>query len=269
MPVLTETPPAASLAELLALHELSKRGARIQVAEQYHLQPLHAARLTFIHSGKLGTVTQAQVSIAHSYHGMSLLRKALGITFEPVKITAHSFTAPLIVGPDRSGLPQQERTILSEQQIAYLDFGDKLGIFDFSDAQYRSWIRSPRLLVRGERGEINNDRVRYLVDYRTPVTLSFDRQDAGENGNLEGYYHKGILIGSEWIYKNPFIPARLSDDEIAVASCMIGMDAYVDGGPDMYSLAEASQDHYLGMMIEQAISSAQVVTTTRQPWASE
>lgn len=269
MPILTETPPAANLNELLALHELSKRGARIQVAEQYHLQPLHAARLAFIRSGKLGTVTQSQVSIAHSYHGMSLLRRSLGITFEPVKITAHSFTSPLIAGPDRNGPPQQERTLQSEQQIAYLDFGDKLGVFDFSNDQYRSWIRSPRLLVRGERGEINNNQVRYLEDYRTPITLSFDRQDAGEDGNLEGYYHKGILVGNEWIYKNPFIPARLSDDEIAVTACMTGMDAYVDGGPDMYSLAEASQDHYLSMMIEQAVSSAQVVTATRQPWATE
>ncbi len=269
MPILTETPPGADLADLLALHDLSKRGARIQVAEQYHLQPLHAARLAFIRSGKLGTVSQAQVSIAHSYHGVSLLRKFLGISFEQVKISAHRFTAPLIAGPDRSGPPQQEQTILSEQQIAYLDFGDKLGIFDFASDQYRSWIRSPRLLVRGERGEISNNQVRYLVDYHTPITLTFDRQDAGEDGNLEGYYHKGIQVGSEWLYENPFIPARLSDDEIAVAACLVGMDAYVDGGPDMYSLAEASQDHYLGMMIEQAISSAQVVTTTRQPWATD
>jgi len=63
------------------------------------------------------------------------------------------------------------------------------------------------------------------------------------------------------------MPARLSDDEIAVASCLAGMDAYVDGGPDMYSLAEASQDHYLNLMIERAIASAEPVTTTRQPWA--
>ena len=269
MPVLTETPPAPDVAGLSALHDLSRRGARIQVAEQYFLQPLHAARLALAHSGKLGTVTQAQVSIAHGYHGVSLLRKFLGLTFEPVRITSHRFTSPLIVGPDRSGPPTEERVVQSEQHIAYLDFGEKMGVFDFTnDHQYRSWIRSPRLLVRGDRGEINETRVRYLQDYRTPITLDLLRQDAGTNGNIEGYYHKGILAGSEWVYKNPFVPARLLDDEIAVASCLVGMDAYVDGDPDFYSLAEASQDHYISLMIEQALSSNEPVVTTLQSWAN-
>ncbi len=211
IPVLTETPPAPDLAGLLALHDLSKRGARIQVAEQYHLQPLHAARLAFTHSGKLGTVTQAQISIAHGYHGVSLIRKFLGIGFESARITAHRFTSPLIAGPDRSGPPAQERVVQSEQQIAYLDFGKQLGVFDFTGDQYRSWIRSPRLLVRGDRGEISMTRARYLVDYQTPITLDFVRQDAGTNGNLEGYYHKGILAGSEWVYKTLLFDQAVAD----------------------------------------------------------
>lgn len=268
MPVLTETPPAPDLAGLLALHDLSKRGARIQVAEQYHLQPLHAARLAFVRSGRLGTVTQAQVSIAHDYHGMSLLRRFLGLSFENATITAHRFSSPVVAGADRAGPPAQAQVIQAEQQIAYLNFGEKLGVYDFTDVQYRSWIRSPRLLVRGDRGEINNARVRYLEDYLTPITLDFVRQDAGLNGNLEGYFHRGILAGSEWLYKNPFVPARLHDDEIAVASCLAGMDTYVDGGPDMYSLAEASQDHYLSLMIGQALTSSAPVTTTSQPWTT-
>ncbi len=267
IPALTETPPAPDVPGLIALHDLSKRGARIQVAEQYHLQPLHAARIALARSGKLGAVTQAQVSVAHGYHGVSLIRKFLDIAYEPVTITAHSFTSPLIGGPDRYAPPEQERLVSSEQTIAYLNFGEKLGVFDFTGDQYHSWIRSPRLLVRGERGEINNTQVLYLADYLTPITYELVRQDAGIAGNLEGYYHKGILAGNEWIYKNPFVPARLSDDEIAIASCMVGMDQYIDGGPDMYSLAEAAQDHYLGLMIEQAVASGQAVRATVQPWA--
>jgi predicted dehydrogenase len=268
MPALTETPPAPDIPGLVALHDLSKRGARIQVAEQYHLQPLHAARIALAQSGKLGTVTQAQVSAAHGYHGVSLIRRFLGVTYEPVTITAHSFTSPLIAGPDRYVPPEQEQTIRSEQTIAYLNFGDKLGVFDFTSDQYHSWIRSPRLLMRGERGEINNTQVLYLADYLTPITYELVRQDAGIAGNLEGYYHKGILAGGEWIYKNPFAPARLSDDEIAIAGCMLGMDEYIDGGPDMYSLAEAAQDHYLSLMIEQAVASGQAVRTMVQQWAT-
>lgn len=265
--VLTETPPAPDLAGLLQVYELAKNGARIQVAEQYHLQPLHAARLALVRSGKLGTVTQAQVSVAHDYHGISLIRKLLGIGYEDVTISAHSFVSPLVAGPDRSGPPLQEKTEPSKQVLAYLDFGEKLGVYDFSSDHYRSWIRSPRLLVRGERGEIKDSQVRYLADYRTPVSFELVRQDAGENGNLEGFYHKGFLAGNEWIYTSPFPGARLNDDEIAIATCLDNMAQYVAGGPDCYSLAEASQDHYLSLLIQRALAAHEVVRTTAQPWA--
>ncbi len=266
IPALAETPPAPDLPGLIALNELIQRRVRVQVAEQYHLQPLLAAQLAVVQSGKLGTVTQAQISVAHGYHGISLIRKFLGITFEPVTITARRFTSPLIAGPDRNGPPEHERTTSSQQVIAHLDFGDKLGIYDFTDEQYFSWIRSSRLLIRGDRGELMNSRVRYLADFRTPITIDLLRQDAGEEGNLEGYYHQGILSGGEWIYQNPFAPARLSDDEIAIATCLSKMQTYVEGGPDFYSLAEAAQDHYLSIMIERALTSDSMVKTTVQPW---
>src|SRR5262249_30480009 len=164
---------------------------------------------------KLGTVTQAQVAVAHGYHGVSLIRKFLGVTFEPVAIRARRFVSPLVAGPHRGVLPTQETIVQSSQIIAHLDFGDNLGIFDFTVDQYHPWIRSPRLLVRGERGEINNTEVRYLVDFCTPLNYTLSRRDAGHGGNLEGFYLKGIWGGNEWLYTNPFIPARLNDDEIA------------------------------------------------------
>src|SRR5437868_2866478 len=42
VPALAETPPAPDLEGLMAVNRLTDRGGRIQVAEQYHLQPLHA-----------------------------------------------------------------------------------------------------------------------------------------------------------------------------------------------------------------------------------
>jgi predicted dehydrogenase len=267
VPALTETPPAPDLAGLLAVYELVRRGAKIQVAEQYHLQPLHAARLAIVRAGRLGAVSQVQLSVAHDYHAISLMRKLLNIGFEDVTISAHSFVSPLVAGPDRNGPPIQEKMVQSKQVLAYLDFGGKLGMYDFCDDQYRSWIRSLRVLVRGDRGEINNTEVRYLADFRTPVYLELMRQDAGENGNLEGFYHKGFLAGSEWVYQNPLAPARLNDDEIAIATCLDKMAEYVAGGPDFYSVAEAAQDHYVSLMIQRAQASQETVRTTVQPWA--
>ncbi|MDH7568438.1 MAG: Gfo/Idh/MocA family oxidoreductase [Armatimonadota bacterium] len=268
VPALAETPPAPDLEGLARVAQLAVQGAKIQVAEQYAFQPLHAARLAIAASGRLGRVTQAQVSVAHGYHGVSLMRKFLGITYENATIQAYSFTSPLLAGPGRDGPPSEEKVIASKQVVARFDFGDRLGVFDFTGDQYFSWIRSPRLLVRGDRGEIHNSSIRYLQDFRTPVVLELLRQDAGEEGNLEGYYHKGYLAGAEWVYRNPFVPARLSDDEIAVATCLQKMAEYVEGGPPFYPVAEAAQDHYLSLSMERALAAGVALTTTTQAWGT-
>lgn len=266
MPVLSETPPAPDLEGLNELYKLIGKGAKIQVAEQYHLQPLHAARISVANSGKLGTVSQVQLSTCHGYHAISLIRKFLGTRYENATISARQFNSQLLGSPGRYG-ELEEKIVNSRQVIASIDFGDKLGIYDFTDDQYFSWIRSLRLLVRGDRGEINDFKVRYLKDFKTPVEFDLLRQGAGEYGNLEGYYLKGILAGEEWIYRNPFIPGRLTDDEIAIASCFEKMHCYVKGGPEFYSLSEASQDHYLSLMINKAVETGQTVKTQTQSWA--
>jgi predicted dehydrogenase len=268
VPALAETPPAPDLPGLMEVNRLAEAGARIQVAEQYQFQPLHAARLTLVRSGRLGRVSEAQVSVAHGYHGISLIRKFLGIGFENATITARQFVSPIVAGPDRGGPPPAERVEDSRQTLAWLDFGDRLGVFDFTGDQYLSWIRSLRLQVRGMKGEISDLACRYLRDFQTPVELTLQRADAGANGNLEGYYHKGFLAGDEWIYQNPFVPARLSDDEVAVATCLEKMAEYVAGGPEFYGLAEASQDHYLALLIDEAARTGRTITTSNQPWAN-
>lgn len=268
VPVLAETPPAADLEGLNQLYLRTLKEARIQVAEQYALQPAHAARLVLVQSGKLGRVSQAQVSVSQDYHAMSLIRKLLGLQFENAVIMARRFISPIVAGPTRQGPPTEEKIIEIPQTIAYLDFGDKLAVYDFATDQHRSWIRSNRVLVRGDRGELNNNRLKYLKDFSTPVTLDLLRQDTGQEGNMEGYYHRGILAGEEWVYRNPFAPASLSDEEIAVATCLAKMAEYAQGGPSFYSLAEAAQDHYLGLMVAQAVAQGTPVRTTFQTWAS-
>jgi predicted dehydrogenase len=267
VPVLSETPPAPSIEALNTLYVAIGRDARVQVAEQYAFQPLHAARLAIAESGVLGARTQAQVSVAHGYHGISLLRKFLGITFEDARITGCQFSSPIIEGPGRDGEPTEENRTVSKQVVATLEFDGKLGIFDFTGDQYFSWIRSSRVLIRGDKGEIMNTQVKYLQDFNTPIELDLRRVNAGEDGNLEGYYHKGYLAGERWVYRNPFAPGRLSDEEIAIATCLDKMDAYANGGQSFYSLAEAAQDHYLGIMIDRAVETREPVQTEKQAWA--
>jgi len=266
-PALSETPPASSVEEMSALCALTGKGARIQVAEQYFLQPHHSARLAFAHGGKIGRVTQAQVSVAHDFHGVSLIRRLLGIGFENAKITANVFKSPIVRGPGRAGPPAREEIVDSEQVMAWLDFGDRLGVFDFTGSQYFASIRDPRVLVRGEKGEIFNDSAVYLKDFLTPICVNFIRHSAGEHGNLEGHFLKGIQAGDEWVYRNPVAPASLFDDEIAIADCLLRMAEYANGGPDFYSLAEACQDRYLDLAIQQSVKEQRAVVTESQSWS--
>ncbi|MGN7763062.1 Gfo/Idh/MocA family protein [Paenibacillus sp. 22594] len=269
IPVLAETPPASDLAQLKELWNRVGHSAKIQIAEQYLFQPMHAARIRLAVSGRLGAVSQAQVSAAHGYHGISLIRRLLSIGFEDVSIRAQNFRSPIIQGPQRSGPPSAEVPVQAVQTLATLDFGDKLGVFDFTGEQYFSWIRGNRVLVRGERGEIRDQDVAWLEAYDTPLYSSLRRIDAGHGGNLEGFYLKGIMADGEWLYKNPYGPARLSDDELAIAESLTRMQQYIQGGPSFYSLAEGSQDQYLALLLDQAARSGETVVSQRQPWAAE
>lgn len=268
VPILTETPPAPTREGLLDLWKLVAGGAKIQVAEQYIYQPLHAARLALVRSGKLGKPSFAQVSSCHGYHGTSLIRHFLGIGFEPATVTARVFESDIVAGPGRTGPAPAEKITRSRQVIAQLDFGDRLGIYDFTGDQYFSWIRSLGVLIRGDRGEVRDYDVRYLEAFDRPVHYRLGRENAGEDGNLEGLWHKGYSGGAEWIYRNPFPYAPLSDDEIAIATVLAGMAAYVDGGPEIYSFAEAAQDQWLSLAIDEAVKAATPVTTAKAPWNS-
>ena len=265
VPVLAETPPAPTLERLQALLQ-KVGGARVGVAEQYLFQPEHAARLEVVRSGLLGEVSHAQVSSAHGYHGMSLIRRYLGISFEEATVRAVRHATPAVAGPGRGGPPSEAKRVDAQQTLAVLDFGGKWAVFDFTMEQYFSWIRSSRVLVRGERGEIKDDEVRYLLDFETPAKSKLERWDLGHGGNLEGYSHRGITLGERWVYRNPFEGSRLSDDEIAVATCLEKMGEYVRGGPNMYSLAEAAQDAYLAHCVEQAVTKGEAVVTSPQSW---
>jgi len=269
IPVLAETPPAPDLDGLLRLHEsLTRRGAKIQIAEQYQFHPVQEAREAIIQSGRLGHINQVTVSVSHFYHAVSLIRKMLRVRFENVTIRGMRFESDWVAGPNRAGPPTEDKLVRSERDLAWLDFGGKLGIYDFTKDQHRSWTRSNHVCVRGERGEIFDNRISIQDPSCTQIQLDLKRINKGEYENAEGYFLKGFMAGESWVYENPFMPGRLYDDEIAIATCLSKMAVYAAGGPEFYGLPEASQDHYIGMLMEKAIKTGETVVSERQIWAS-
>ncbi len=251
--VLLETPAGVEDAQFDRLDGLAATGARVQVAEQYQFQPLLAARLAIIRSGRLGPITSARVSVAHEYHGVALLRAALGVGVGAFSAQGHAHHSSITRGPDRTGPPHVDELVPSTEVVATIDFDGRLGVYDWTDDQYFSWIRALRFVVRGERGEIDGDTVRYLDDAGDPVEQTLHRWDTGLVGNLEAPGHRGYLLGDEWVYRNPFPTTRWSDDEIAVATVLGKMAAYVAHGTEFYPLAEGVHDARVAAAILTAI----------------
>jgi predicted dehydrogenase len=251
--VLLETPAGVDDAQFDRLDALAATGARVQVAEQYQFQPLLAARLAVIRSGRLGPITSARVSVAHEYHGVALLRAALGVGIGAFSVQGRAHHSSITRGPDRNGPPDVDELVPSTEVVATIDFDGRLGVYDWTDDQYFSWIRALRFVVRGERGEIDGDTVRYLDDAGDPVEQTLRRWDTGLVGNLEAPGHRGYLLGDEWVYRNPFPTTRWSDDEIAVATVLDEMAAYVAHGTEFSPLAEGVHDARVAGAIRTAI----------------
>ncbi|MCL1994799.1 MAG: Gfo/Idh/MocA family oxidoreductase [Defluviitaleaceae bacterium] len=269
IPVLMETPAGSNLSVLHKLHKEMPQNAKIQIAEQYPFHPLHQARLNIINSGKLGDVQHVQVSFTHEFHALALIRRFLGIGFENASIRAMSFPIDVISGFSRGGAPRNEIVYIQTQMIAFLRFGEKgerTALYNFEENQHRSWVRTPIIQIKGSHGEIFNETLKYMADYKTPVEAPLTRVNMGENQNVEGYGLKGIQAAGEWYYKNPYMDSRLTDDEIAVAVCLEKMATYVQTGEPFYSFTEAAHDAYLSTMIGKAISEDATIKTQTMPW---
>lgn len=269
IPVLCETPPAESLAEMNDLWALKvKHEAKINVAEQYFLQPYHQSVGRLIADGVIGDVNSVNISMMHAYHGMNMIRRYLGLGFENCTIRGSRYDVPTMQSCDRPGPDNSGKLKNSIRGIATLDFENKKhALFDFDNEQYFSYIRSRHLCVSGVRGEIYDTDVRYMDDSFSPVQSSLQREDLGIYSNLEGYSHRGIRFNGAFVYRNPYEYARLNDDEIAVAGCMEGMYAALQGGPDFYPLEQSLQDAYLALAMNQALQTGEAVSTQTQSWA--
>lgn len=272
IPVLCETPPGETVESLEQLwQQCVQHNAKVQVAEQYFLQPLYSAWLKVIQDGKLGELSNINISSLHGYHGVSMIRKMLGLSYENCTIIGKRFSFEVTDTIGREGMTFEGNISSYKRDRLTMEFENgKVAFFDFSDpAQYHSFIRTRQLTVQGVRGEIDDLTVRYLTSDNVSVTQELNRIDLGRYNNQE-WSHLGIMLGEEFLYKNPFVNARLNDDEIAVASCMLKMGEYVRSGQSFYSMEEALQDTYISLMMEEALQQPdQQIVTSTQAWAKQ
>ena len=271
LPVLSETPPAPDVEGLRRLWAQVGASGLVQVAEQYPSMPATAARLAVVRAGLIGRPTSAQVSATHLHHAAALIRAFVGAGYAEAEVRGVASTAPLADPVTRAGWVggEAERPVVTT--IATLDLGDGLtALYDYTENQMRNPLRSGRLVVRGSRGEVVDDRVVRLVDGRTVVESALVRRQTGQHLDLEPPGLDHVSLDGEVLYRNPFPGAGLSDDEIAMATMVARVGASVRGtAPPAYPLAEASQDALLGLAVTQAVATGAPVRTHREAWAQD
>lgn len=270
LPVLSETPPAPDRAGLEQLWATVGATGLVQVAEQYLLVPAHAARLAAVRAGLIGTPTQVQVSSTHQYHAVSMIRGFLGGTGRgPVTVRATRTTAPLVDPLVRDAWSDDPEPKPATTVIATLDFGDgRSGLYDFTDNQWHNQLRYRRILVRGTHGELRDDEVVRLAEPRTIIRTPLVRRQTGYDLDLDGFETDHITLGERVLFRNPYIGRRWNDEEIAIASQLQAMAAWVRGdGPPPYPLADGAHDHLIALAIDEAADTDRTVTTAAAPWA--
>ncbi len=270
LPVLVETPPAADdVGALRAMwSDLGPTGL-VQVAEQSVYMPSHLAKRAAVETGLIGRPIAVQVSSNHGYHAVALIRSFLGRTFQSVAVRSTGVRVEAVNAMrwDQWNRDTQPREL--ENTIATIDFGDAVGVYDFTDLQWFDPARHRRLVIRGSHGEIDGDSALRLAE-GTVVESFFNRRQLGIDMNFEGFDLDHITLDGKVLYKNPYVGHRLSDEAIAASHLLDAMAAWVQGaGPEPYPLAAGSQDHLIALAIDESKRTGTTVSTDLEAWAHD
>ncbi|XVQ89123.1 Gfo/Idh/MocA family protein [Microbispora siamensis] len=266
--VLSETPPAEDADGLRRLWADLGASDLVQVAEQHPYLPVVAAVRALIDQGVLGQVTSAQVSWTHDYHAIALLRTLLRVCGEPARVSAVRTAGPVLEGPDRGGWPDVQRVGQAVHTLAILEMAGRTGVYDFTEGQWFNPLRRRHLILRGSHGEVVGDQVTWAGDDGRPLSAPIARRQTGLDGNLEGAELDALTWAGRVLYRNPYPGARMSDEEIAIATCLERTALWRRGeGSAPYPLAAACQDHLLALSVHAAAERGEPVTTGVEPWA--
>ena len=202
--------------------------------EQYPHFPLFSAVIKA--TERIGKVDQLKLSSLHNHHASAILRAILKENSIPKDISAVDFPSSTIKTAGR------EEYIRKIRIIRYPS--NKLFIHDFSTNTYHSTLIKDEIEVRGERGIDNEKGVRYVREDGETIVMPFvfhrDTEFFASNMTLSH-----ITLGSEVVFSNPFYPAPLSDDEIAVALLLQAFDK----GCLEYSIQDGVLDARIGRLL--------------------
>ena len=268
-PLLSETPAALSEDELEELWELRQNGARLQIAEQYIRYPLIAAGLHAVDKGILGDPYVVELSLAHNFHAVSLIRHMLccGLdrqdTLPAVKVCGKAYLFPVEETDSRYGSITDGRVKQSKRVRVTLEFDNsKTAFYDFDGIQYHSKIRARHINVQGQKGEWNDTVLRYVDATHRPVREELKAWLDPAYQNL----HTQQLLELSRTWK-PEVHMEQLQDEYAIATLMLDMRDFIEHNREAYPLSEALEDAYTWLLMDKAVKHpGQVIASQLHSW---
>ena len=273
--VLCETPAALDIEMLNKLWDMHNQGYRLVVAEQYTSFPQYCALEKLINQNIIGEPDCLNISLAHGYHGASLMRAFLKIPADmDFSVYARTYKFPTTETLTRYESYTDGRVANKARTVAIFEFADgKAGIYDFDPEQYRSPIRKNTLKLQGSRGEIIDRTVYYLNDRNEPEISEIQIKKRivetdYDNPNLKRIEEvTQIDFEGEILYTPVFGQCGLSQDETAIASLMLRTYEYSKGtAPEPYAMHDALQDSYMAILLQQAVETGDKISSSEQVW---
>lgn len=284
--VLCETPAASETDMLRRLWDMHRMGGRLVVAEQYTRYPLYEAMLRALGTGIIGEPDCLNISLAHEYHGASLIRAFLRQSVDvQFRVRAKEYQFPTAETLSRYERFTDGRIADKKRTVAAFEFPEgKAAFYDFDSERYRSPIRRQYVRLQGRRGEMNDDTFYYLDRNNCPgqarlvtadrilytgdpnpnlntvreiVRIELQSEDAEESGK------------SSVLYEPVFGCCGLAQDETAVARLMADTADYAEGKNSLRmetELRNALQDAYTAILLTRAIGTGETLASERQPW---
>ncbi len=231
-------------------------------AEQYLRYPENIARRKVIDQNLIGEPYYIYLSLAHEYHGASLMRHFLEIPSEtPYTIQAAQWSFPTAETLSRYESILDGRISMKTRTAAMITFENgKACLYDFDSEQYRSPIRSSHVRIQGVRGEIADDTIIWLNEdnHACRESLNTERRIVttdSTNPNLSRFEEiVSIDFRNETLYEPPFGLCGLSQDETALASLLNDMGKYArDEGSAPYDLKESLQDAEMTLRLKESV----------------
>lgn len=239
--VLCETPVGLDRESLMQIWQKHLHGGKIMVAEQYMYYPSYQSVINAVNEGLIGAVDCANVSLAHEYHGASLIREFLGVDIDmPFTVRAKTYEFSTVETFTRYEHYKDGRQAMKKRTVATLEFDNgKVAFYDFDSEQYRSPIRINSLKIQGTKGMIKDDTAYYLDENYDAV--------------------------SKKLYENKEKYDGLSKDQISVAKLM-EMAAEYNKKDGETNLKNAIWDAYVAIVMKEAGENGGTVRSECDIW---